>query len=162
MTRTRDFIGLGGWLAVSFVAGAIGAVASADAASFYRALDRPAWAPSPAVFGPVWTVLYILIAIAAWLVWRTRGFDGARAALGLFIAQLAANALWTWIFFAWRDGLLALLEILLLWILVLATTVAFWRIRRLAGALLLPYLAWVSFAAALTFEIWRLNAGSLS
>lgn len=158
----RQVLGLGGWLLLSFTAAGMGGIASANAASFYAALDRPGWAPPSWLFGPVWTVLYILIAIAAWLVWRARGFAGARTALGLFFVQLAANALWTWLFFAWREGLLALVEILVLWALVLATTVAFWRIVPLAGALLLPYLAWVTFAAALTFEIWRLNAGLLS
>jgi tryptophan-rich sensory protein len=102
-------------------------------------------------------VLYLLIGIAAWLVWRERGFAGARTALALFVVQLGANALWTWLFFAWRQGSLAFAEIVLLWILIAATVISFWRIRMLAGALLLPYLIWVSFAAALTWSVWQRN-----
>lgn len=144
-------------VAICFAAAAIGGVASASAPEFYRELVLPAWAPPAWVFGPVWTVLYLLMGVAAWLVWRERGFGGARTALGLFLVQLAANALWSWLFFAWQLGALATLEILVLWGLILATTVAFWRVRPLAGALLLPYLAWVSFASVLCFAIWRAN-----
>lgn len=157
----RQAAGLGGWLLASFVAGALGAAASAGAAGFYQQLTRPPWAPPAWLFGPVWTVLYVMMAVAAWLVWRERGFADARAALGLFVAQLAANALWSWLFFAWRLGALALGEIVLLWLLVAATIAAFWRVRPLAGALLVPYLAWVTFAAALTFSLWRLNPAVL-
>jgi tryptophan-rich sensory protein len=156
-SRNRRLFGLGGWLLASFSAGALGAVASRDADVFYEQLARPAWAPPAWLFGPVWTALYAVIGLAAWLVWKERGFRAARLALGLFLVQLAANALWTWIFFAWRDGGLAFAEILVLWALIAATTVAFWRIRPLAGALMIPYLAWVTFAAALTCSVWRLN-----
>ncbi|MEO7152084.1 MAG: TspO/MBR family protein [Burkholderiaceae bacterium] len=164
MTRqslTQQALGLLGWLAVVFAAGALGAVASVRAASFYAFLSQPSWAPPAWLFGPVWTVLYGLMAIAAWLVWRERGFRGASGALTLFIAQLALNALWTWIFFAWHRGALALLEIVVLWLLVAATMVAFWRWHRLAAALLLPYLAWVGFATALTYSLWRMNPAQL-
>ena len=157
MTTSRQALGLVVWLLVSFAAAAVGGVASADAGSFYEQLDRPAWAPPPSLFGPVWSALYLLQGIAAWLVWRARGFGGARAALALFGVQLAANALWTWLFFAWRQGALAFAEVLALWALILATMVAFWRVRPLAGALLLPYLAWAGFPAALTWAVWRLN-----
>lgn len=132
-------------------------MASANAAGFYQSLSRPDWAPPPWLFGPVWTILYLMIGIAAWLVWRERGFAGARTALSLFVIQLAANALWTWIFFAWRRGALAFAEIVVLWILIVATMMTFWRIRRSAGALFIPYLAWVTFASALTYRIWKLN-----
>lgn len=157
MSLTRDIAGLAGWLLASFAAAAVGAVASADAGSFYASLDRPAWAPPAWSFAPVWSVLYLLQGVAAWLVWRTRGFGGARAALSLFLVQLAANALWTWLFFAWRQGAAASAEILLLLILIVATLVAFWRVHRLAGLLLVPYLLWVGFAAVLSFEVWRRN-----
>jgi tryptophan-rich sensory protein len=157
----RQGAGLAGWLLGSFAAAAAGGVASANAGDFYQQLVRPGWAPPPWLFGPVWSVLYLLMGIAAWLVWRERGFRGARAALTLFIVQLAANALWTWLFFAWRLGALAFGEILLLWVLIAATIAAFWRVRPLAGALLLPYLLWVTFAAALTFAVWRANPGLL-
>ncbi len=95
--------------------------------------------------------------VAAWLVWRARGFAGARSALLVFVVQLAANALWTWLFFVWRQGGLAFAEILLLWLLILVTIGLFWRVSRVAAALLLPYLAWVSFASVLTLATWRLN-----
>ena len=157
----RQVIGLLGWLALAFAAAAIGAVASIHAAAFYSALARPTWAPPGWLFGPVWSVLYLLMGIAAWLVWRARGFAGAKSALVVFIVQLLANALWTWVFFVWRLGGLALAEILLLWALIAATIVLFWRVSRLAAALLLPYLAWVSFACALTLSTWRLNPGLL-
>ncbi len=157
----REWIGLGGWLLVAFAAAVIGGRASVNAASFYAPLVRPAWAPPGWLFGPVWTVLYLMMAIAAWLVWRERGRAGARTALSLWVVQLAANALWSWLFFAWRRGALAFGEVLLLWVLVALTLVAFWRIRPLAGMLLLPYLLWVGFATALTFAVWRLNPGLL-
>lgn len=156
-TAVRQAAGLGAWLAVSFVAAAIGAAASIEAPEFYRQLDLPAWAPPAAWFGPVWTVLYALMGVSAWLVWRERARPGVRAALAVFAVQLAANALWSWLFFAWRQGLWAFGEILLLLALIAATIVLFWRVSRAAAALLLPYLAWVAFATALTFAIWRRN-----
>jgi tryptophan-rich sensory protein len=157
------FFGLCGWLLLVFAAAAFGAFASLDAGTFYQELNRPAWAPPGWLFGPVWSALYLLMGIAAWLVWRAHGFSGARSALILFVAQLISNALWSWLFFAWRFGGLAFAEILLLWLLILATIVAFWRLRRIAAvALLLPYLFWVSFAAVLNLSIWRLNQDLLS
>jgi tryptophan-rich sensory protein len=157
----REWIELVVWLLVVSAAASVGARASVNAGEFYQQLDRPAWAPPGWLFGPVWTVLYLMMAVAAWLVWRERGRAGARAALSLWVVQLAVNALWSWLFFAWRRGALAFGEVLLLWVLVALTTVAFWRIRPLAGMLLLPYLLWVGFATALTFSIWRLNPGLL-
>lgn len=154
-------LGLLGWLAVTFAAAAVGAIASADAADFYAALARPPWAPPADLFGPVWSVLYALMGVAAWLVWRRRAFAAARPALVLFIAQLVANALWSWLFFAWHRGGLAFAEVLLLWALVAATVVAFHRVSALAAVLLYPYLAWTTYAAALTYAVWRLNPGVL-
>jgi benzodiazapine receptor len=165
-SRSRQLIGLAVSVLLTFAAAALASVASRDAPSFYGALTLPSWAPPGWVFGPVWSVLYTAMAVAAWLVWRERGLvgtgrHGGRGPLLLFAAQLAANALWSWLFFAWRQGALASAEVLLLWALVAATTLAFWRVRPLAGALLLPYLAWVSFACALTIACWRLNPGLL-
>ena len=99
----------------------------------------------------------MLMGVAAWQVWRQRRQHAVGPALALFVVQLAANALWTWLFFAWRLGGLAFAEIVVLWLLIGATVLAFWRIRRSAGALLLPYWAWVSFATALTWSTWHLN-----
>ena len=153
----RQLAGLIGWLAVCFVASAVGAVASVNAATFYAELVRPAWAPPGWLFGPVWITLYTLMAVAAWQVWRQGGFGAARVALPLFLAQLLINAAWSWLFFGWQLGLFAFLDILLLLLLIVATVVAFWRHSRLAGALLLPYLLWVGFAALLNFSVWQLN-----
>ncbi|MCW5658485.1 MAG: tryptophan-rich sensory protein [Burkholderiaceae bacterium] len=161
LSASSQAIGLLVWLLVVFAGAAVGAFASASASEFYRDLVRPSWAPPGWLFGPVWTVLYALMGVAAWLVWRARGFGGARRALLVFVVQLAANALWTWLFFAWRQGGLAFAEILLLLALILATIVLFWRVSRLAAVLLLPYLLWVSFASALTLSVWRLNPGLL-
>ena len=158
---SRQIIGLLGWLFLSFAAAAIGAVASAEAGPFYEQLVRPNWAPPGWLFAPVWTVLYALMGVAAWLVWRVHGFKDGRSALALFIVQLGANALWTWVFFVWHQGALASAEVILLWCLIVATAASFRRLNALAAVLLLPYLAWVTFASALTFSTWRLNPNLL-
>jgi tryptophan-rich sensory protein len=160
MSRARTWLGLAGWLALAYAAAAVGAVASVQAPSFYLELARPAWAPPPGVFGPVWTALYGLMGIAAWLAWRSAD-PRRRTALTLFVVQLAVNALWSWLFFRWRLGGWAFADILLLDVLVAATLVAFWRIRRGAGLLLVPYLAWIAFATALTWAVWQANPGVL-
>ena len=157
MSGTKQIIGLIGWLLLSFAAAAIGAAASVQAASFYQQLMQPSWAPPSSVFGPVWSLLYALMAIAAWLVWREGGWRRQRGVLALFVLQLAVNALWSWLFFGWHRGALAFADIVLLWLLIVATLIGFWRVRPLAGALLLPYLGWVSFASALNFAVWQLN-----
>ena len=153
----KQIMGLVAWVLVSFVAAAIGGAASIKAAAFYTQIARPDWAPPADVFGPVWTVLYALMGAAAWLVWRVGGFRAARTALTLFLVQLVVNALWSWLFFGWHLGALAFADIVLLWMLVAATLVAFWRIRPLAGGLLIAYILWVSFAAALNYSVWQLN-----
>jgi tryptophan-rich sensory protein len=155
--KSKQIIGLVGWLGVSSIAAAIGGAASVHAGSFYTELVRPEWAPPADLFGPVWTALYALMGIAAWLVWRVGGFRDARAALTLFLVQLAVNALWSWLFFAWRSGAWALTDVLVLWVLIIATLSSFWRIKPLAGILLIPYLLWVSFASVLNYAVWRLN-----
>lgn len=157
LTKQKQIFGLAAWLIVSFIAAAVGSAASIEEGSFYTKLLRPDWAPQPTIFGPVWTVLYVLMGIAAWLVWRVGGFRAARPALTLFLVQLALNALWSWLFFGWHNGALAFADILLLWALIVATLISFWRIRPLAGALLVPHLLWVSFASALNYAVWRLN-----
>lgn len=158
---SNQVLGLAGWLLICFAAAAVGAVASVNAGDFYRQLVRPDWAPPAWLFSPVWTTLYILMAVAAWLVWRAHGIRGARTALLLFLVQLAVNALWSWLFFVWRQGAAAFAEALLLWILIACMILAFRRLHRLAAVLLLPYLAWVGFACALSFASWRLNPGIL-
>jgi len=158
---TAHIFGLGAWLAICFTAAAIGAAASVQAAPFYQALVRPEWAPPASIFGPVWTVLYALMAISAWWVWRSAPWATTRRPLAVFMLQLGVNALWSWLFFAWHRGGLALVDICVLVILIVVTIALFWRIQRWAALMLLPYLAWVAFATALNAAIWRLNPGVL-
>ena len=149
------WLGLLGWIAVTFLAAAVGSQFMPG--EWYASLEKPAWNPPSWVFGPVWTTLYLLMAIAAWLVWRAYGFAGARAALTLYLVQLAANAAWSWLFFGRQDIGLALADIVVLWVLIALTIAHFHRHHRTAALLLLPYLLWVSFATALNFALWRLN-----
>lgn len=151
----RGFTGLLLSFAACYLAAAIGAVASVEARTFYAELTRPAWAPPGWLFGPVWTVLYTLMAVSLWRLLRAG--PAARGVVALFGVQLAVNAAWSWTFFAWRHGALAMATVVLLLALVAATAWQAGRHERLAGALLWPYLAWVSFATALTGAIWRLN-----
>ncbi|MEO7477744.1 MAG: TspO/MBR family protein [Lysobacteraceae bacterium] len=157
LSNSRQITGLVGWFVLSFAASAVGAVASIEAKSFYAQLVQPAWAPPAWLFGPVWTALYALMAIAAWLVWKAGGWRAHRGALVLFIVQLLVNALWSWLFFAWHHGAYAFIDIVVLWILIVTTLVLFWRVRPLTGVLLIPYLLWVSFAMALNYAVWQLN-----
>jgi benzodiazapine receptor len=154
---TRSLVGLVGWLLVSFGAGLIGS--RFRPGEWYASLVKPAWTPPDAVFAPVWTALYVLMGVAAWLVWRRAGFAGASAALALFIAQLILNALWSYLFFGRHRIDLALLEIVVLWVAILVVAVLFWHEDRLAGVLMIPYLLWAGFAAGLNFALWRLNMG---
>ena len=156
-TVPRQVAGLIGWLGASYLTSAIGALASINAKTFYAEVVRPDWAPPGWLFGPVWITLYTLMGIAAWLVWRQAGFRSARAALSLFLVQLVLNAAWSWFFFDWRMGLLAFIDILVLWGLIVAMLLAFWRKSRAAGVMIVPYLLWVSFAAALNYTVWQLN-----
>ncbi len=147
----RKWVGLGVIVAICYVPSVLGALFMPDA--WYAGLRKPSFNPPGWVFGPVWTVLYLLMGVAAWLVWLRRG----RTALGLFAGQLTLNAVWTPLFFGAHAPLAALVDLALLWVLLLATGVGFFRIRPVAGWLLMPYLAWVSFAAALNLQIVRLN-----
>ena len=159
-STAAQVLGLIGWLAVAFATAAVGAAASIQAATFYAQLVRPSWAPPGGVFAPVWTMLYTLMGVAAWLVWRESG-KRTRIPLALFVIQLAANALWSWLFFGWHLGAWASAEVLVLLALIAATMAAFWRTSRLAALLLVPYVLWVSFASVLTWALWRSNPGLL-
>jgi len=154
---SRSLLGLVGWLAISFAAGLIGSRFMPG--EWYASLAKPSWNPPNYLFGPVWTVLYVLMGVAAWLVWRRAGFGGAGAALGLFIVQLGLNALWSYLFFGQQRLDLAFFDVITLDVTILAVMILFWRLDRGAGALMLPYLAWVSFASLLNFVLWRLNKG---
>ena len=125
---------------------------------WYESLVKPSWNPPGFVFGPVWTVLYILMGIAAWLFWKKEGFSAAKLALSLFIGQLLLNALWSYLFFGLRQPMWAFLEIILLWIFIMLTMISFWRVRPAAGVLFIPYLCWVGFALVLNLQLWRLNS----
>ncbi len=157
----RPVLALLAFLLLTAAAAALAGWASTDAPTFYAALDRPVWAPPAWLFGPVWTLLYTLMAVAAWLVWRDHGWELAASALCLYAVQLAVNALWSWLFFAWQLGFWAFFGAVALWLLVGATTAAFWPYRRLAAVMLLPYWAWVTFATALTWSVWQRNPALL-
>lgn len=156
-SRTSQALGLVGWLLVTFAAACVGAAASPISEELYREMIRPSWAPPAAVFGPIWTAIYVTIAFAAWTVWRTAGFAGAWEALWLYLIQLVPNALWSWLFFTWDLGALAFANSLLLLTLVICTTLSFRRVKTVASVLMLPYLVWVTYAVFLNFSIWQLN-----
>lgn len=151
----RRWTGLAVWIVLPLLAGAFGS--QFQPGPWYAQLDKPAWNPPGWVFGPVWTTLYVLMGIAAWLVWDRHG-AAARGALTVFVVQLVFNAAWSWLFFGLQRPGLAFAGIVILWALIVWTVVLFWKARRTAGLLLLPYLAWVTFAAVLNFTIWRMNA----
>lgn len=144
-------------LVAPFCAGLIGSRFMPGA--WYASLAKPAWNPPDWIFAPVWTLLYVLMGVAAWLVWRRAGCVQARTALIVFLVQLVLNALWSWLFFGLQRPDLAFVDIVALWGAILATIILFGRIHRVTGVLLLPYLAWVGFAAVLNFTLWRLNGG---
>ena len=146
-------------LLLAFAAAAVGAIASIDAAGFYARLVRPAWAPPGWLFGPVWSVLYTLMGLALWRVWRVR--PAKSRPVRLFFAQLAVNAAWSWLFFRLHLGAVSFLWIVLLAVLLAITVGAFWRVSRVAGALLLPYMGWVLFACVLAGAVWRANPAAL-
>jgi len=150
------YVGLIGWLILTFSAATTGAFVKT--AGWYAELAKPTWNPPSWVFGPVWTTLYAMMAVAAWLVWQRGGWKAQRGPLTLYVAQWALNALWTPLFFGLQRPGLAFAEILLLLIALIATLVVFWRVRRAATWLLVPYAVWASFATVLNFTIWRMNA----
>lgn len=156
-TIKKQFLGLVAWLVVCFSASAVGAIASIQAKSFYGQLVQPFWAPPGWLFGPVWTILFGLMAVSVWLVWCSGGFRANVAVLVFFLIHLAVNALWSWLFFAWKLGAIAFANIVLLWLFIAVLVVCFIRIRLLAGLLLMPYLFWVGFALFLNYSLLKLN-----
>ena len=152
---SHDLVALAGFLVASFAVAALGGLATAsNVDGWYADADKPSWTPPGSVFGPVWTVLYVVMAVAAWLVWRRGGWAEQSRPLGAYLVQLLVNLAWTPVFFAARETGLALAVIVVLDVAVAVTVVSFWRVRPVAGALLLPYLAWCLFATSL-------NAGFL-
>jgi benzodiazapine receptor len=158
-TPRTQTLGLVVSLLVCFTAAALGSIATSTSVnSWYQQLVRPSWNPPDWIFGPVWTTLFAMMAVAAWLVWRQAGLRSAAWPLGVFVIQLALNTLWSVLFFGLRRPDLAAPEIVVLWLAIAATIGAFWRRSLPAALLLVPYLAWVTFASILNFTIVRLNS----
>lgn len=158
MTLAQKLLALAACLVACFVVAALGGYAtSTSVQDWYPTLKKPAWNPPNSVFGPVWTVLYASMGIAAWLVWTKAGFTAARLPLSLFAVQLVLNLAWSFFFFAFRNPGAAFAGLCVLWLAIVATLAAFWRVSALAGTLLLPYLGWVSFAGVLNYTVWQLN-----
>ena len=154
----RELVGLLVAIVVCFAAAGIGSLATVGAIpTWYAALHKPSWNPPNWIFGPVWSLLYLMMAVAAWQVWRTAGWSGARLALGLFASQLVLNVGWSVVFFGLERPGWAFVEIVGLWCTILATLLLFRPISPVAALLLVPYLLWVTFASALNFAVWRLN-----
>lgn len=155
---TQRWLGLLAWIVVAFLPSATAAFAGPS--PWYDSLEKPAWTPPAWVFGPVWTLLYLLMGIAAWRVWAKHGFgDGrARVALVLFLVHLICNAAWTWLFFGLHRLSAAAVEIVILWAMILVLAMLFWERDRIAGALLVPYLLWVTYSVTLSVGIAAMNA----
>ena len=158
-SRPNDYVLLGASVALTLVAAAVGGIITASPVqTWYQTIQRPPWNPPDWLFGPVWTILYLMMAVALWRVWRLGwGESGVRVAVVLFLIQLILNVLWSFVFFGLRQPGWGFLEIVVLWGFILATLITFYRLERLAGLLLIPYLAWVTFAGILNGVVWRLN-----
>lgn len=155
---SREWMVLAAFILVCFGAATVGSwFTTLSLEGWYAGLRKPAWNPPNWVFAPVWSALYLMMAVAAWLVWRRSGFRGAPGALGLFGLQLLLNVSWSWLFFGLHSPSLAFVGIVALYAAIGATTIAFARISTSASWLMAPYLAWVTFAAGLNLAIWRLN-----
>jgi tryptophan-rich sensory protein len=155
VSRRRDILGLAAFVVLCFGVSLLGGRATLPAlAHWYPELAKPAWTPPPWVFGPVWTLVYPMLAVAGWLAWRE---GRSHRAVLLYMLQLALNAAWPWIFFGERRIGWALVCVVVMWLAILGTLAAFWRVSRTAAILLVPYLGWVAFAAALNAALWWMN-----
>jgi len=157
LNKKSPLMALAVFFGICFSAAAVGALATGHAPEYYRALALPGWAPPAWVFGPVWSVLYSFMAVAGFLVWRESGFQRSPALAMVFGLQLLTNSLWSWFFFYWQNTSLALLDIVVLDCLVAIMLSMYCSLSRVAAYLTAPYLAWILFASALNFQIWRLN-----
>jgi benzodiazapine receptor len=155
MNIQKSVLGALGALLLTFGAAYVGSRFPVD--EWYTSLTKPPWNPPNWLFGPVWSILYLLMAVSVWLVWRKEGISGAILPLSVFLIQLILNAAWSWLFFGLYEPVLAFIEILGLWLAIFVNIILFWRISSISGILLLPYLAWVTFAAFLNYTLWRLN-----
>jgi tryptophan-rich sensory protein len=158
--KSIDIIKLVVSIIICQLAGFIGAIfTSRSIPIWYASLKKPSFNPPESLFGPVWTALFLLMGISLFLIWQ-KGltYDGVKLALILFGVQLILNILWSILFFGLRSPLAGFIEIIILWVLILMTILAFYKISQVAAILLIPYILWVSFAAILNFSLWRLNA----
>jgi benzodiazapine receptor len=153
--RWLDILGLAFWVILTF--GVAVFASQFEPGDWYAHIAKPAWTPPGWLFGPVWGLLYLSMSVSAWLVWRQRSVAAVTLPLAFYLTQLALNGIWSWLFFGRQWIGLALIDLVVLVILVAITAAMFLRVRRTAGYVLLPYLLWVSFAAALNFQIWRMN-----
>jgi len=157
-TPGRDILGLLGFLGLSlFVSGLGAAITASSVGNWYQTIEKPAFNPPDWVFAPVWTSLFIMMAVSAWRIWRRAGFKNARSALALYGLQLGLNLGWSAVFFGFQQIRPALAEIIVLLVVLIATTIAFWRIDRISGILFVPYVLWVGFATLLNASLWLLN-----
>jgi tryptophan-rich sensory protein len=158
MTTARQVIGLVVSVAVCLGCAGIGSLLTMPAIStWYKTIRKPTWNPPNWLFGPVWTLLYLSMAVAAWLVWRQSETSSVSLALALFGIQLALNLAWSAIFFHYHQIGAAVVDVVFLWIFILATTPEFWKVAPAASWLMVPYLAWVTFASILNATVWSLN-----
>ena len=155
---SKQWLPLGLFVVLAFAAAGIGWLATrAGVDTWYPTLRKPEWTPPSSVFGPVWTLLYILMAVATWLAWGKGDAATARRTVSLYSAQLTLNALWSILFFGLRQPGAALVEIVVLWAVLVLILIRYWKLNRLAAGLWIPYVAWVTFAVILNAAIWSLN-----
>ncbi|WP_210520508.1 TspO/MBR family protein [Thalassospira sp. ER-Se-21-Dark] len=155
--RTRVFALIAFMVLCLIISAFGGAVTATSVNDWYAALSKPFFRPPNWVFGPVWTVIYFMIAFSGWRAWLKVGIANAKGAFGLYAGQLTLNLAWSFLFFGAQSPLLGLIDIVMLLGLIIANMVAFWKIDRLAGMLLVPYALWVAFATLLNAAIWQLN-----
>lgn len=156
--KTRDVLALVGFVGICLLVSAIGGAVTANSVdTWYQAINKPRFNPPEWVFAPVWTALYILMAIAGWRIWRSHRYQARSIALFVYCIQLVLNLAWSFLFFGLQRIDLALIQIAILLLAIIFTAYLFWKIDRYAGAILIPYAVWVAFASTLNLEIWRLN-----
>jgi tryptophan-rich sensory protein len=155
MTKSKKIIGLIGWIVICSLAGIFGA--QFEPGTWYESLQKPSWTPPNWVFPVIWPILYIMMGISAWLMWKMKEVSIRSTEFTWFFVQLILNALWSWVFFGMHLISTGLAEVFLLWISLVFTILLFWNKNRTAGLLLIPYLLWISYASALNFAIWQLN-----
>ncbi|MDC0987415.1 tryptophan-rich sensory protein [Alphaproteobacteria bacterium] len=156
--ESRNLVSLFAFIVICLIISGIGgAITASSVETWYQALEKPIFNPPDWVFAPVWTLLYIIMGIAAWRVWRLRSFEATGKALGVFALQLGFNLAWSFLFFGLQRIDLALVEIVILLVAIIVNAIMFWRIDRLAGLMLMPYIAWVTYATILNASLWLLN-----